>query len=140
MTPLNRRRFLKTATTGVGALALGAEQLFAGQNPTMSANAEVVVIGAGAFGGWTALYLREMGHTVTLIDQYGPGNSRATSGGRRSSSTFGTSARWISSCTTVCPPGSGYGSAPMSHQRRDPNLYLRSRTTISVGRGCPSTW
>ena len=38
-------------------------------------------IGAGAFGGWTALYLREMGLSVTMIDQYGPGNSRATSGG-----------------------------------------------------------
>ena len=81
MTPLNRRRFLKTATTGVGALALGAERLLAGQNPSAAATAEVVVVGAGAFGGWTALYLREMGHTVTLIDQYGPGNSRATSGG-----------------------------------------------------------
>jgi len=81
MTSLDRRRFLKTATTGVGALALGAETLLAGQNPSGAANAEVVVIGAGAFGGWTALYLREMGHTVTLIDQYGPGNSRATSGG-----------------------------------------------------------
>ena len=39
------------------------------------------MVGAGAFGGWTALYLREMGHAVTLIDQYGPGNARATSGG-----------------------------------------------------------
>ena len=42
---------------------------------------DVVVVGAGAFGGWTALYLREMGLSVTMIDQYGPGNSRATSGG-----------------------------------------------------------
>jgi sarcosine oxidase len=38
-------------------------------------------VGAGAFGGWTALYLREMGFSVTLVDQYGPGNSRAASGG-----------------------------------------------------------
>ena len=41
---------------------------------------EIVVIGAGAFGGWTALYLREMGHSVALVDAYGPGNTRATSG------------------------------------------------------------
>jgi Mlc titration factor MtfA (ptsG expression regulator) len=34
----------------------------------------VVVVGAGAFGGWTALYLRELGHRVTLIDQYGATN------------------------------------------------------------------
>jgi sarcosine oxidase len=81
MTPLNRRRFLRTASAGVGALALGADRLLAGQTAGAPANAEVVVVGAGAFGGWTALYLREMGHSVTLIDQYGPGNSRATSGG-----------------------------------------------------------
>ena len=43
--------------------------------------ADVAVIGAGAFGGWTALYLREMGLSVTLIDALGPGNARAASGG-----------------------------------------------------------
>ena len=42
---------------------------------------DVVVVGAGAFGGWTALPLREMGVPVTLIDAYGPGNSRSSSGG-----------------------------------------------------------
>jgi glycine/D-amino acid oxidase-like deaminating enzyme len=42
---------------------------------------EVAVIGAGAFGGWTALYLREMGLSVTLIDAYGPGNARSSSAG-----------------------------------------------------------
>ncbi len=42
---------------------------------------EVIVIGAGAFGGWTALHLREKGASVTLVDAYGPGNSRASSGG-----------------------------------------------------------
>ncbi len=79
MTPLNRRRFLQAAAGGVGGLAAGADRLFAAQG--RAAASEIVVVGAGAFGGWTALYLREMGHTVTLIDQYGPGNSRATSGG-----------------------------------------------------------
>src|SRR5947209_2132127 len=81
MSALNRRRFLKAAGTGFGTLALGAERLLASQESVTSANAEIVVVGAGAFGGWTALYLREMGLSVTLIDQYGPGNSRATSGG-----------------------------------------------------------
>ncbi|MGE0439793.1 MAG: NAD(P)/FAD-dependent oxidoreductase [Gemmatimonadales bacterium] len=41
---------------------------------------DIAVIGAGAFGGWTALHLREQGANVVLVDQYGPGNSRATSG------------------------------------------------------------
>jgi len=41
----------------------------------------VVVIGAGVFGAWTALRLREAGCQVTLLDAYGPGNSRSSSGG-----------------------------------------------------------
>jgi glycine/D-amino acid oxidase-like deaminating enzyme len=40
-----------------------------------------VVIGAGAFGGWTALHLLRQGVQVTLLDAWGPGNSRASSGG-----------------------------------------------------------
>ena len=41
----------------------------------------VVVVGAGAFGGWTALMLLRSGLRVTLVDAWGAGNSRATSGG-----------------------------------------------------------
>ncbi|HST11243.1 MAG TPA: FAD-dependent oxidoreductase [Terriglobales bacterium] len=41
----------------------------------------VAVIGAGAFGGWTALYILRGGARVTLVDAWGPGNSRASSGG-----------------------------------------------------------
>ncbi len=41
----------------------------------------VAVVGAGVFGGWTALYLLRRGARVTLIDAWGPGNSRASSGG-----------------------------------------------------------
>ncbi|MBI1354043.1 MAG: FAD-dependent oxidoreductase [Acidobacteria bacterium] len=41
----------------------------------------VAVIGAGAFGGWTALQLQRMGAHVTLFDIWGPGNSRSSSGG-----------------------------------------------------------
>lgn len=41
----------------------------------------VAVVGAGAFGGWTALYLLRGGARVTLIDAWGPGNSRSSSGG-----------------------------------------------------------
>jgi len=42
---------------------------------------QVAVIGAGAFGGWTALQLRRRGARVTLLDAWGPGNSRSSSGG-----------------------------------------------------------
>ncbi len=41
----------------------------------------IAVIGAGAFGGWTALHLRRLGAQVTLHDAWGPGNSRSSSGG-----------------------------------------------------------
>lgn len=46
-----------------------------------SSQPHVVVVGAGAFGGWTALHLRRRGARVTLLDTWGPGNSRASSGG-----------------------------------------------------------
>ena len=47
----------------------------------MKSKAHIVVIGAGAFGGWTAWHLLEGGARVTLLDAWGPGNSRASSGG-----------------------------------------------------------
>lgn len=47
----------------------------------MKTKRHIAVIGAGAFGGWTALQLVERGARVTLLDAWGPGNSRASSGG-----------------------------------------------------------
>ena len=39
------------------------------------------MIGSGAFGGWTALHLAGLGAQVTLIDSWGAGNPRSSSGG-----------------------------------------------------------
>lgn len=47
----------------------------------MKVKPRIAVIGAGAFGGWTALHLLERGARVTLLDAWGAGNSRASSGG-----------------------------------------------------------
>src|SRR5271167_3588204 len=47
----------------------------------MKRKLHIAVIGAGTFGGWTALQLLERGARVTLFDAWGPGNSRASSGG-----------------------------------------------------------
>jgi sarcosine oxidase len=41
----------------------------------------IIVVGAGCFGAWTAYQLVRSGRDVTLVDAYGPGNSRASSGG-----------------------------------------------------------
>jgi len=41
----------------------------------------IIVVGAGCFGAWTAYHLARSGHDVALLDAYGPGNSRASSGG-----------------------------------------------------------
>jgi monomeric sarcosine oxidase len=42
---------------------------------------DVAVIGAGVFGAWTAYQLQQSGKRVILIDAYGTGNSRSSSGG-----------------------------------------------------------
>lgn len=47
----------------------------------MKRNPDVVVVGAGVFGVWTALLLARQGVSEDLLDAYGPGNSRSSSGG-----------------------------------------------------------
>jgi sarcosine oxidase len=42
---------------------------------------DVVVVGAGVFGAWTAFQLQRAGKRVILIDAHGPGHSRSSSGG-----------------------------------------------------------
>jgi len=48
--------------------------------PILGTSSHVAVIGAGAFGGWSALSLLRKGIKVTLIDAWGAGNSRSSSG------------------------------------------------------------
>jgi sarcosine oxidase len=45
-----------------------------------SSKYDVAVIGAGVFGAWTAYQLQRTGKRVVLLDGYGPGNNRASSG------------------------------------------------------------
>ncbi|MEP6730070.1 MAG: FAD-dependent oxidoreductase [bacterium] len=87
---IQRRDFLKAAGAGAGMLLLDAcstaDAAIPGLRPRkrklpfISPSSHVVVIGAGVWGGWTALHLRQMGAAVTLVDAYGPANARATSG------------------------------------------------------------
>jgi len=82
---ISRRTFLGT---GVAAAVAPAASALAGTTPRSDAQAapaiaagspDIVVVGAGAFGAWTALTLLERGAKVTLLDAYGPGHPRATS-------------------------------------------------------------
>jgi sarcosine oxidase len=41
---------------------------------------DVAVVGAGVFGAWIALHLSKRGKRVLLVDAYGPGHSRSSSG------------------------------------------------------------
>jgi sarcosine oxidase len=52
-----------------------------GYHTSVSLNHDVVVIGAGVFGAWTAYHLKRTGARVLLLDQHGAGNSRSSSGG-----------------------------------------------------------
>src|SRR4030081_3824226 len=70
----SRRVFLKNS--GIAGAYLIGSRAFASPPRT-----SVIVVGAGAFGGWTALQLLKKGAKVTLLDAWGPGNSRASSGG-----------------------------------------------------------
>jgi sarcosine oxidase len=71
---VSRRDFLKSSVVLPASAALATER-------PAAAPLRVAVVGAGAFGGWTALHLRRAGAEVTLIDAWGPGNARASSGG-----------------------------------------------------------
>ena len=42
---------------------------------------DCAVVGAGSFGVWSALRIRQSGRSVVLIDKFGPGNPKCSSGG-----------------------------------------------------------
>jgi glycine/D-amino acid oxidase-like deaminating enzyme len=71
----SRRDFLRESAL------LGATYFVGSPQFPRSSAPSVIVVGAGAFGGWTALNLVQRGARVTLLDAWGPGNSRASSGG-----------------------------------------------------------
>lgn len=78
---MKRRNFLLTA--GGAILSKGLDNPIEAGNTTKSigSQSDFIVVGAGIFGLWTAYYLQNAGAQVTLIDAYGPGNSRSSSGG-----------------------------------------------------------
>jgi glycine/D-amino acid oxidase-like deaminating enzyme len=75
---MSRRDLLATGVA-LGAAAAGARAARA-RGPA-AGRGTAIVVGAGAFGGWSALELRRRGWDVTLVEAWGPGHSRASSGG-----------------------------------------------------------
>lgn len=49
--------------------------------PLLKSAYDIAVIGAGVFGAWTASHLHRAGQSVVLLDAWGAGHSRASSGG-----------------------------------------------------------
>ncbi len=75
---IDRREVLRGGAALVGAAALGAGERLRGDAGRPQ---RVVVVGAGVFGVFTALALRDRGVQVTLLDPWGAGNARSSSGG-----------------------------------------------------------
>jgi glycine/D-amino acid oxidase-like deaminating enzyme len=83
---MTRRTFIGSVVAAPLASRLGddaapGERVANGGATARRAREHVVVVGAGAFGGWSALSLLRAGMRVTLVDAWGAGHSRASSGG-----------------------------------------------------------
>jgi monomeric sarcosine oxidase len=79
MTGITRRSLL-IAGAGAAAASVLPRPLKA-QIRIPHVEPEIIVIGAGVFGTWTAMKLQEAGKRVELIDAWGPAHARASSGG-----------------------------------------------------------
>jgi glycine/D-amino acid oxidase-like deaminating enzyme len=108
----------------------------------------VAVVGAGAFGGWTALQLLRLGARVTLIDAWGPGNSRASSGGetRVIRGMYGAGelyTRWVVRALELWRETARHTGLDLYHQTgalwmfRGDDAYARSSRPILEAAGLP---
>jgi len=73
---MSRRQLLAGAGTAIAAAA--SQRL---QAQRRRSGWDVVVVGAGVFGTWTAKRLQDAGQRVLLLDAWGPAHARASSGG-----------------------------------------------------------
>lgn len=75
--PVSRRIMLGGLATA-GALASAAP---APARAKKASGWDVIVVGAGVFGAWTAWNLQRRGQKILLIDAWGAGHARSSSGG-----------------------------------------------------------
>jgi monomeric sarcosine oxidase len=78
MTGMDRGTVLKAGAGAAAAATLPGS--LAAQRPA-SGGWDVIVIGAGVFGIWTARKLQQAGKRVLLVDAWAPAHARASSGG-----------------------------------------------------------
>jgi sarcosine oxidase len=78
----------RTLLTGIAAAAgtstvksLAAERSEQRGAAVQSSRRDVIVVGSGVFGAWTAWHLLKLGRKVLLLDAWGPAHARASSGG-----------------------------------------------------------
>jgi sarcosine oxidase len=88
---------------------------------TDSKNYDVVVVGAGVFGSWIALHLARRKQRVLLVDAYGAGNARASSGGESRIIRMGYGAdelytRWSAASLVQWKELFGRSEPPLFHQ------------------------
>ena len=76
-TPVSRRQVLEGLAASVALMGVA----FAPARAKASGAWDVIVIGAGVFGAWTAWNLQRRGHDVLLLDAWGAAHSRSSSGG-----------------------------------------------------------
>lgn len=69
------------AIAGAAVVASGEARAAETATPVRGQVWDAVVVGAGVFGSWTAWHLRKQGKKVLLVDAWGPGHARASSGG-----------------------------------------------------------
>jgi monomeric sarcosine oxidase len=81
---ITRRTVVGSLAGGLAAATVVAGNRAAAQTPPAPRAGDrwdVVVIGAGVFGSWSAWKLLEQGKKVLLVDAWGPSHARASSGG-----------------------------------------------------------
>lgn len=120
--PMNRHRREFVTALAAGTLTTGQASRTPHRQSNMKAKTfDIAVIGAGVFGAWTAWHLRKAGRRVALLDAYGAGHSRASSGGESRVIRMGYGAdeiytRWSMRSLKLWQEFSAQVKQPLFHQ------------------------
>jgi glycine/D-amino acid oxidase-like deaminating enzyme len=132
---------------GAGGAAVSAPALVRAQS--RGSSPRVAVIGAGVFGTWTAEQLRRRGAKAELIDAWGPGHSRSSSGGesRMTRAGYGKDAIYTRMATASLAEWKGLSQAsglPIFHEHgvlfffQGDNPYLADSLRVHRELGLPT--